>query len=87
VVARVDGQEKATEVPLLDLSPTGFKIAAGEELEEESVLLVEVAPGQTLRASVKWCRPAQGNFHIGAEWNDRLSIDDVWKIRSTSETP
>ncbi len=85
VLARVDGQEKATEVPLLDLSPTGLKISAGQGLDADTTLLVEVSPGRTLKASVKWSRAEEENYHIGAEWHDRLSIDDVWKIRSDYE--
>ncbi|MBY0588664.1 PilZ domain-containing protein [bacterium] len=85
VLARVEGQEKQTEVPLLDLSPTGLKITAGQELDQEAVLIVEVAPGRILQAAVKWCKAADDNFHIGAEWTERISIDDVWKIRSDYE--
>jgi hypothetical protein len=85
VLARVEGQEKSTEVPLLDLSPTGLKISAGQGLDAETTLFVEVSPGRTLKASVKWSRADEENFHIGAEWHDRLSIDDVWKIRSDYE--
>jgi hypothetical protein len=81
----VEGQSGQIEVPLLDLSPTGLKIAAGQELDNAAVLLVEVAPGRVLNAHVKWCRPVEGNFHIGAEWSQRISIDDVWKIRSDYE--
>jgi hypothetical protein len=72
-------------VPLLDLSPTGLKISAGQELDLETVLLVDVLPGQTLRARVKWCRPEDENFLIGAEWESPITFDEVWKIRSSTD--
>lgn len=86
VLARVEGQDKSIEVPLTNISPTGLQIAAGDAIDPDSILLVEVLPGRVLKAVARWARKESGNVLIGAEWEYPLSFDEVWKIRSDYES-
>lgn len=82
VSARLEGQDEPTEVPLVNVSPTGLQLSAGESVEPGTRLVIEALPGRDLGAIVRWSREESGDFLVGAEWETPLSFDDVWKIRT-----
>ena len=86
VLARLEGQDRPIEVPLMNISPTGLQISTGREVEVNDAMFVEVLPGRILKAVTKWAREDDGNYLIGAEWEAAISFDEVWRIRSEYES-
>jgi hypothetical protein len=77
----VDAGER-TEVPLVNLSPTGLQLCLGGPVAPGTSLAVEALPGKLLLATVRWSREEDGDYQVGAEWDSPLTPDEVWKIRS-----
>jgi len=86
VLARLEGQDRPIEVPLMNISPTGLQISTGRPLDVNDSLYVEVLPGRILKATIKWSREDDGNYLIGAEWEAAIPFDDVWRIRTEYES-
>lgn len=82
VAAEVVGAGEKTEVPLVNVSPTGLQLCVGGPVAPGTALDVEALPGKVLRATVRWSREEEGDYQVGAEWESPLTPDEVWKIRS-----
>lgn len=85
IPVRMDGSEQRTNVPLVNISPTGLQISVGEHVETGTRIIIEVLPQQERTATIRWSREDDGDYLLGAEWDTPLTFDDVWKIRSGDE--
>lgn len=82
----VAGEAEGDVLPLVDVSPTGVKLAADEEVAVGTQIQIEVLPGEQFEATVRWCRREADHWVFGAEFLNRLAYDQVWKIRSHGAT-
>ena len=81
-VSPANGGDAAISGKLLDLSPTGLRLALSAGLDEGAPLIVEVLPDRNLNATVRWSRQEEDHHLVGCEWDQPLAYDEVWQIRS-----
>lgn len=86
VRARVEDSGEALSAKLLNISPSGLQLALPCAFSEGAHLEVEALPERLLSAVVKWSKPAEDHFVIGAEWDEPITIEEVWQVRALDAT-